>query len=58
MNKDIFAGFIAKDFNNCVDKSVFPDDLKRANVTSIHQKKDKSDKTNYKPVSILPKLIL
>ena len=57
MNKDIFAGFIAKDFNNCVDKSVFPDDLKRTNVTSIHQKKDKSDKTNYKPVSILPKLI-
>ena len=24
MNKDIFTGFIAKDFNNCVDKSLFP----------------------------------
>ena len=54
MNKDIFADFIAKDFNNCVDKGVFPDDLKHADVTPIHKKKDKSDKTNYRPVSILP----
>ena len=48
MNKDIFAGFIAKDFNNCADKGVFPDDLKHADVTPIHKKKDKSDKTNYR----------
>ena len=41
MNKDIFAGFIAKDFSNCVDKGVFPDDLKHADVTRIHKKKDK-----------------
>ena len=53
MNKDIFAGFIAKNFNNCVDKGVFPDDLKHAHVTPVHKKKDKSDKTNYKSVSIL-----
>ena len=53
MNKDIFAGFIAKYFNKCADKGVFPDDLKHADVTPIHKKKDKSDKTNYRPVSIL-----
>ena len=45
INKDIFAGFIAKYFNNCVDKSVFQDDLKHADVTPVHKKKDKSDKT-------------
>ena len=61
INKDIFAGFITKDFNNCVDKGVFPDDLKHADVTPIHKKKDKSDKTNYackliRPVSILPNI--
>ena len=53
MNKDIFGGFIAKNFNNCVDKGVYPDDLKHADVTTVHKKKDKSDKTNYRPVSIL-----
>ena len=46
MNEDIFACFIAKDFNNCVDEGVFPDDLKHADVTPIQKKKDKSDKTN------------
>ena len=46
MNKYIFTGFIAKEFNNCVDKGVFPDDLKNADVTSIQKKKDKSYKTN------------
>ena len=53
MNKDIFAGFIAKYFDNTADKGVFPDDIKHADVTPIHKKKDKSDKTNYKPVSTL-----
>ena len=53
MNKNSFSGFIAKDFNKCADKGVFPDDLKHADVTPIHKKKDKSDKTNYRPVSIL-----
>ena len=53
INKDIFAGFIAKDFNNCVDVGVFADDLKHADVTPVHKKKDKSDKINYRPVSIL-----
>ena len=52
MDKDIFAGFIAKDFNNCVDKGLFPVDLKHA-VTPVHKKKDKSDKTDYRPLSIL-----
>ena len=56
MNKDIFAGFIAKDFNNCFDKGLLPDDLKHADVTPIHKKKGKSDKTNYRPVSILPNI--
>ena len=56
MNKDIFAGFIAKEFNDCVDKGVFPDYLKHADVTPIHKKKDKNDKTNYRPVSIPPNI--
>ena len=30
--------FIAKDFNNCIDEGVFPDDLKHADVTIAHKK--------------------
>ena len=55
-NRDTFAGFIANDFNNCVDKGLFLDDLKHADVTPIYKNKDKSDKTNYRPVSILPNI--
>ena len=36
-----------KNFNNRVDKGVFPDDWKLADVTLTHKKEDKSDKTNY-----------
>ena len=56
MNKYIFAGFIAKNFYNYAGKGVFPDDLKHVDVTPIHKKKDKSDKTNYRSVSILPNI--
>ena len=44
MNKYIFASFIDKDFNNCVDKGVFPDGLKRADGTPVHKKKAKVTK--------------
>ena len=53
INKDIFAGFIAKDFDNCFDKGVFPEDLKHAYIITVHKKKDKSDKTNHRSVSTL-----
>ena len=41
MKKNIFDGFIAKGFSNCVDKGKFPDDLKYAAVTPVHKKKTK-----------------
>ena len=52
MNNDIFAGFIAKDFNNCVGKGVFSDDLEHADVTPVHKMKDRNDNTNYRSVII------
>ena len=45
--KDTFARFIAKDFSNCIDKVVIPDDLKHTDVTSVHKKgKKRFNKTN------------
>ena len=53
LNIDLIAKFIAENFNSCIDEGEFPSELKHADIVSIHQKKDKSDKSNYRPVSIL-----
>ena len=50
-----FVGFITEDFNSCVDKGVFTDHLKHAGVTTVHKKKDQSDKTNYRSVKYTSK---
>ena len=43
---------------DCINRSIetgcFPDSLKEANITSIFEKDDPFDKSNYRPVSILP----
>jgi hypothetical protein len=37
-----------------IDTGVFPDSLKKAQVTPLHKKNDPLSKTNYRPVSVLP----
>ena len=56
MNADTFPNFICLDFNYCIDIGEFLQVFKYADITSVHEKKEKSDKTNYIPVSILPNL--
>ena len=56
MNADIFANFICLRFNFCIDIGEFPQAFKNAHITPLHKKKEKSDKTNYGPVNILPSL--
>ena len=56
MNSDIFANFICLHFNYCIDIGEFPQEFKNADIIPVHKKKEKSDKTNYRPVSILPNL--
>ena len=53
LNKDIFTKFISNNFNQCIDESKFPYELKHADVIPAHKKKDKRVKENYRPVSIL-----
>ena len=40
--------------NNSLSEGLFPDSLKRANITPVHKKNDPLDKENYRPLSILP----
>ena len=41
-------------FNMCFEQSIFPVDLKKANVTPIHKAGDPSIFSNYRPISVLP----
>ena len=56
-NSDILCAFIYNDFNNnLIDNGIFPDSLKFANITPVFKKDSRTEKTNYRPVSILPNL--
>ena len=55
-NRDIVAFFIHHDFNNSLSSSTFPTALKYADVEPVFKKDDKTNKKNYRPISILPTL--
>ena len=54
MNSDIFAHFLHQNFKDAIAASVFPQNLKNANITPLFKKGDRNSETNYTPVSILP----
>ena len=55
-NIDIVSYFLYHNFNNSLSCSTFPAAMKYAEVTPIHKKDDKTDKENYRPISIRPNL--
>ena len=52
---------ICKDLANCINECVkqnkFPNKLKIADIMPIFKKEDPLDKTNYRPISILPVIV-
>ena len=55
-NSDIFTDALYFEFNRFLEANFFPPSLKSANVTPVHKKSNRSEKDNYRPVSILPNL--
>ena len=65
-SRDILADIIRqcdlcfRALTNCINQSIvsgkFPDSLKLASISQVYQAKDPLDKTNYRPVSVLPLL--
>ena len=53
-NLNIFATFLAKDINKFIRKGELPAKLKTTDITPAFKSGDKHDKSNYRPVSILP----
>ena len=52
-SSDVFGDFIFSNFNCCINTSSYPSLSKRADITPVHKKDSKSEKNNYRPVSIL-----
>ena len=48
------SSFLAKCFNNCLKLGTFPDELTWADVVPVHKKDSTADKSNYRPISLLP----
>ena len=55
-NVDIISHFLFHNVNKLLSCSTFPTGMKYADVTLTHKKDDKTDKRNYRPISILPNL--
>ena len=41
-------------FNDCIEKSTFPDELKCADVSSLPKNGSANTRTNFRPISVLP----
>jgi len=53
---DVIANNLKVIFNNALSNGLFPNDLKKALITPLFKKGDKSDPNNYRPISILPNI--
>ena len=47
-NSDILAKFIYKDFNYCIDRGEFPNELKHAKLVLVNKLNCKRGKENYR----------
>ena len=55
-NIDIFTPILLDEFNKSLALGIFPSSMKLANITRVFKKDDTTDKSNYRPISILPNL--
>ena len=53
-NIDLYIDRITNIFNLGTIECNFPSKLKLADITPVHKKGDKTDKSNYRPISLLP----
>ena len=50
---DVFTPVITDDYNNCADIGGFPECFETAEVIPTYKKDKRTEKTKYRPISIL-----
>jgi exonuclease III len=55
-NMDIFGNYLVNSLNFSIKNQYFPNQLKNADIKPVHKKGPRTDKTNYRPISILPNI--
>ena len=55
-NTDVITIFILQNLHQCIINGKFPDQLKKQRLSTVFEKGNHNDKTNYWPVSILSSL--
>ena len=55
-NSENYFFYLTNCINEAIRNNKFPDSLKLSNITPVYKNLDPSDKTNYRPVSVLPLL--
>ena len=53
---NLIVHYLQENFNNCFKKGTFRKDFKKGVVHPFHKKDCKTEKSNYRPISILPNL--
>lgn len=54
--KDVISQPIARIINFCMEKGIFPDQLKLGMVTPIYKSGDKSEIRNYRPITLISRI--
>ena len=49
-NSDVLAKFLYKDFNYCINRGEFPNELKHAKLVIVNKLNCKRGKENYRPL--------
>ena len=54
--KDLTIGYITRIYHHSIENQIFPFSLKKADIIPSHKQFEKTDKANYRPVSLLPSI--
>ena len=54
--KDLTMGYITGIYHHAIENQIFPVSLKKTGVIPSHEQFEKTDKANYRPVSLLPSI--